>query len=301
MAILTNTFDGGTNNFEMTLGNTGGVSGDAPVAIDPGMLFSNQQVQSGSLSAKTAIGGASSARWGLDATANLAERFYVYRTHNIETTISVIRTSPFSTATHSALSLNSTGNLRISFPAMGAGYYWISPTSIPTNEWIRIEKLTEQGVGATTGRCRIVAFRNDSAISLVDSGWLENLNLLGNEHPMGNWVGLKVSNTTSPSLDLYFDSIELRTGADYDGLFIGPIDGGAPEPLPEPIPPLSFPELPALNETPWFEKRTSWDQFVESKLSTINSAQGGLQLLKVTQSQYDVIPVKDANTLYIIV
>lgn len=300
MTIFTNTFDGGTNNAELTLGNSGGASGNAFTAVDSGITFTNEQAQSGPFGVRLPMIGEGSVRWNLGSTANVAERFYMFKGSNEATTISTLRTNPFSTATHAALSITAEGNLRIAFPAMGPGYFWISPASIPSNEWIRIEKLTEQGTGATTGRCRIAAFRDNSTTPYIDSGWLDNIGLRGNEHPIGNWVGLKISSTTTMSL--FMDSLEVRTGDDYTGSFIGPITGGGGGDLPpDPIPPLVYPELPALNEDPWYEKRTSWDKFVETSLSRVNTAQGGISIVKLTQSQYDSIANPDANTLYIII
>ena len=50
-----------------------------------------------------------------------------------------------------------------------------------------------------------------------------------------------------------------------------------------------------------FEARLAEDEEVTAAaLNTLNTALGGLKLVQLTQAQYDLLPVKDPNTLYII-
>lgn len=223
MTKFRNNFDGGTNGVGMTIGNTGGASGDAFAAVEVAAVFSNEKAMSGALSMKVpqdAVSGL--ARWTIGAK-NLAFRELVYfnTAHTADFLLFQSRgeTSSSTTGQFYAL-ITGTNHLRLREQVTGNNV-WTSATELPLNAFIRVELLVEVGVANNDGRARVAYYDGQNTVPVEDSGWITGLNLRGDTHSIGNAYFGKIGTTAYPG-NLYIDDVAIDSGADYTGAFIGP-------------------------------------------------------------------------------
>lgn len=98
---------------------------------------------------------------------------------------------------------------------------WAPTTTMPINQWVRAEILVEQGTDTTNGRARAAIFANNSTTPLAESGWVTGLNLGAGTNTMAH-IRFGKMGAGSNATGVYMDDLEIRTGADYTGTWIGP-------------------------------------------------------------------------------
>lgn len=221
MTILRNTFDGGTNGTSMTTANAGGASGDTFAGVEASVVFSNEQAHTGTLSMKppstTSTG---LARWAASGDRTLAFRGYVYFTaahtgdYNFAQLL-VINTSTIALT----VQVQGTNQLRLRNNTTSINP-WTATSSLPLNQWVRVEMLVQQGTTTTDGQVRVAYYLADSPTAVEDSGWLTGQNIRGDGGTI-NGVRFGKLSGTAYSGSAYFDTVGVNTGANYAG-FIGP-------------------------------------------------------------------------------
>lgn len=220
MTQYRNTFEGGTNAVAISAANSGGASGDAFGAAAAGMLFSNARAHEGSMSAAFASPSqAAYVAWSHPAMKSIAYRSYHYfGAPNSGGTFMLM--GAYTAGGDGVLDLRLTGaNLLRMYLGSTTGFAWLPDVAMPVGQWVRAELLLEQGTTTTNGRARAALYLGDSPTPLVDSGWLEGLNLRA-----GTWDIARArfgkGNTGSLVTDVFMDTLAVDTDIDYKG-FIG--------------------------------------------------------------------------------
>lgn len=221
MTLIRNRFDGGTNGTGMTTANTGGSSGTAFTAVEVAATFSNEQSETPALSMKPPVTAASGyGRWAM-SDRDIATRTYLYCTAAITSDYNFMqfRVTDQGTTATLTLRVNSANFLR-AFVHSTSTNAWTASSTLPLNQWVRVECLYRQGVAANDGQVRVAYYLGDSTTVVADSGWVTGLNLRGDTGPTGN-VYVGKTQTTANAASVYLDTIAINTGTDYNG-FIGP-------------------------------------------------------------------------------
>lgn len=218
MTIFKTSFDGGTDGAGMTTGNTGGVSGDAFTAVEPALTFSNEWAQTGPLSAKLPAGGVTGyGRWAIPAgSRDYAMRGYA-RVTGVQTSDTIFGRVDVGGANTAQILLNPDSKLRL---RVGPVNIWTAEAVFPVDAAIRYEWLLEIGTTADDGRARVAYYMGDSLTPVEDSGWLTGLSMNGDS---GTLTNTRVGKSSAAAIvgGMWLDTIEVRTGTDYEGL-IGP-------------------------------------------------------------------------------
>lgn len=221
--ILKNNFDGGSNGVGMTAANTGGASGDAFTAVEVAAVFSNEWAQAGVLSMKPPVAaGSGLARWAV-GQKSAAARFYMLcdTAHAGDYILLQARGETSSSGSGQAsVLINGANALRLRDQVSGANV-WTAAGPFPLSTSVRVEMLIEVGDTATSGRLRVAYYDGDDLTPIEDSGWIAGLDLRGATYPVGNLYMGKIS-AAAYAGSLYLDTIEVRSGTDYTGEFIGP-------------------------------------------------------------------------------
>lgn len=225
MAIRRNTFNGGTSGAGLSTSNSGGVSGDAFSAVESTLTFSSEQARDGSLSVKApSASGSGYGRWSVSGDRTAATRMYLYMTAAVSTSNGDFITGRVDinggAVVISNMITSSSPSQRLRLRSTASANIWTSSSTLPLNQWVRVEMLVNIGSGASDGQARIAYYVGESATAIEDSGWVTGLNLGGD---IGTIDNVRFGKSSSGTLDgaAYFDTIGLNTGSDYSG-FIGP-------------------------------------------------------------------------------
>lgn len=221
MVKIRNTFDGGTNGTGMTVANTGGVSGDAFSAVEATALFSSEQKKSGSLSMKPPLTAASGyGRWTTNSRNNRLA-IWIYSTAAITSDYNFMQTRYNSSTSAMTLRVNGANALR-AYGHAAAANLWTASAALPLNQWVMVECLYEQGVAANDGRIKVAYYLAGSSTPVQESPWITGINLRGDLGVNGE-VYVGKTQTTTNAASFYVDSAAVDTGADYGGVFLGPV------------------------------------------------------------------------------
>lgn len=157
MTTLSNSLEGGTNTATITTSNSGGGSGDAFGFVQGSPIYDNTRAAHGSQSAKLTPVSGSVCSVQLGATGSgwnstqFAARFYAYFTANPSSTFTLFRANDDTLNANQMLRLNydNLGKLVLTY---GTGSTtatpWTSTSSVPLNQWVRIEVRMEKSAGA---------------------------------------------------------------------------------------------------------------------------------------------------------
>jgi hypothetical protein len=217
MALMRNTFEGGSSGTAISAANSGGSSGDAFSATG-NVVYSNARAFAGSLSAMTPTSATDGVmRWALGGSASVSVRLYVWVSATTTDNQGFIRLSHATDTTALNAFLNGAGALRLS--AKGVTDAWTAPEAFPLNQWVRLEMYATSGTTASNGTMRVAYYLGNSMTAVQDSGTLTGLNAGGD---LGTFTQArlgKLGATASPQF--YFDDFAVNTGSDATG-FIGP-------------------------------------------------------------------------------
>lgn len=225
VAVVTNSFEGGTSGTTVTTGNSGGASGNAfdLVTIGSGATnaYDNTQAAHGGLSCKIATGASAVSsynRWStsLSVTNQYWIRMYLFFTA-IPTTLT--RIMGFATSGGSPCAtiaiLASTGKVEI-LNASGSAII-TTANAIPTNAWFRIEAML---IGsATVGQMQLKTFTT-SADALTPNELLTSTALQNTGGTPGLFSFGQVTNVASIG-PFWMDDLGVSTYG-----YLGPV--GAP-------------------------------------------------------------------------
>lgn len=220
MTQYRNTFDGGANGVAISAANSGGASGDAFAAAAAGMVFSTARRHEGAAAAAFASAAqASYVSWSHPATAKIAYRSYHYFTA-ANSGGTFMLSGAFTAAGESVMDLRLTSaNLLRLYLGATTGFVWLPDVAMPVGQWVRAELLVEQGTTAANGRARAAIYLGDSPTPVIDSGWLEGLNLRAGAAEIAR-ARFGKGNTNSNATDVYMDTLAVDIDIDYKG-FIG--------------------------------------------------------------------------------
>jgi hypothetical protein len=143
--LLTNSFEGGSNGVTITTGNSGGASGSvfsiANVGSGTTLQFSNSEYAHGSLAGEFASSSTSASAyigWSHLLQQQLWYRAYVYFTANPSATVSLVYLlGNNNNAAAARVLINANGT--ISVVNSGGGNIFTTTSTIPLNQWFRIE------------------------------------------------------------------------------------------------------------------------------------------------------------------
>ncbi len=223
MVINTNSFEGGTNATAVTTANSGGASGTAFAAATAGLNFSNTRAHGGTLSAAFTTPAASTyTAWYPGAAANMQARGYFWLDQaNAGGEFHLIGIYEANGNSVMIFRLTAANVLRLYKNIAPTSNTWAPTTTMPISQWVRAELLMEQGTDTTNGRARVAIFANNSTTPLAESGWVTGLNLgAGTNTPAHVRFGKMFAGSNATGV--YMDDLEIRTGADYTGTWIGP-------------------------------------------------------------------------------
>lgn len=222
MAIRRNNFDGGTNGTGLTVGNTGGDSGDAFTAVEVAALFSNAQAHSGALSVVAPTGTESGlGRWSVpDSARQIALVSYVYMTDAQVADADIMRVEVSGAASDALrVQIMSTSRLRLRLPH-AATNVWTATNQLPLNQWIRVECIIDIGTTDSNGQAHLAYYADENPTAIDESTLLTGLDLAGDGGTLANVRFLK-GGANAIVGNIYFDDIGYNSGSDYAG-FIGP-------------------------------------------------------------------------------
>lgn len=164
MAIKQNTFEGGTLGGNVLAAQAG--SGDAldfvTVTNSATITYDTAQAMHGTKSAKVTptATGQSSMSYAVTSAA-VAVRAYLYMTAAVAGDTYIMRLETGAQATTAPrFVLKSTG--KIVLQDFGAATAWTSTSSIPLNQWVRLELFASAGADATTGTLKGGMYLGDS-------------------------------------------------------------------------------------------------------------------------------------------
>jgi hypothetical protein len=216
-----NTFEGGTDNVDLSAANTAGNSGVpiASIAKNTGttLQFSSTQAR-GALSMRIsyALSAAGYAVWNWSTSSRSAIRYYVYYENNFDTTFMEFTTVRSASANLGKIGLNgSTHAIVIQNSANVA--VASSPYPLQVNAWYRFELAITVGTTTSNGRIEFAYYDNDSLTPIwsYDSGATANTGTAA-------FATLRIGGSNGPAtqtLNVYYDDLavqELASG------FIGP-------------------------------------------------------------------------------
>lgn len=221
MSQYRNGAEGGVNGTTATAANTGGASGTAFAAVAAGVSFSNAHPHEGLMGyGFDTPASAGYAAWTVPVTDKLALRSYHYF-ENPNSGGNFLLNGPYTAAGDATAELRLTpGNLLRMYLGSTTGFVWSPDFAMPVGQQIRAELLVEQGTTTTNGRARGAVFLNNSPTPLVDSGWIEGLNLRPGTHPFAR-ARYGKNNANSLVAGVSMDDLALNDGVDYTGQFIG--------------------------------------------------------------------------------
>jgi hypothetical protein len=225
--LYLNNAEGGTHGTTVTVGNSGGASGNAWTAVAKGtssvLEYSNAHPAHGSLSYhfSNASGDANYLTWvpPSDATASVPVRKYIYFAAwpAGDEFIMQFRNTSTSVVT---LSITSTGKLKV-LNAVPAGVY-TSTASLATGTLYRVEARVEKGVTTSNGEIDVAFYVGDSTtpVETPFSSSAMNTGLLDIAS-----VRFGRSAAIAQAWECWMDDIALQTAGTA---FIGPVGNAAP-------------------------------------------------------------------------
>lgn len=201
MAIYTNTFEGGTNGINMTVANSGGVSGEAFDSVTTGVTYTNTAAH-GSLGV-TASGTANQfGRWSFAEGPALLRSYHRFNT--VANGATPLRVN-LSTGNAFASVMNGGNAGRVQL-YMGSGRA-TSPAGQPlaADTWYRFELYVQPGEG--DGVLRLAVYENNATTPWWDSGNVTGLTIASVATQLFGKIDTNDVTAT-------WDSIGLKTGAD---------------------------------------------------------------------------------------
>lgn len=224
MAVKTNSFEGGTNGTGITSGNSGGASGDAfdflVIGTGATVTFDNTRAAHGTLSARVTPTASQTANgnWQGLNTTDFAIRKYIYLTAATTDDTYWFRSSNAGGGTRLvSLHGDSAGRLVLRTPSATV---WTSTSTVPLNQWVRIEMYAHIGTGTTDGKVAAAFYSADSTTP-IDSFTNNALN-------MGttaiDQIGFLKYNNQAYATAFWVDDLRIDTAA--TGL-LGPVGSNA--------------------------------------------------------------------------
>lgn len=223
MVIDTNSFEGGTNGTAVTTANSGGASGTAFAAATSGLSFSNVRAHASTLSCTfTSSAATSYAAWYPGAATNMQARGYFWLDQaNAGGEFHLIGIYEANGNSVMIFRLTASNVLRLYKNIAPTSNTWAPTTTMPIGQWVRAELLVEQGTTTSNGRARVGIFADNSTTPLAESGWVTGLNLGVGTNTMAH-IRFGKMGAGSNATGVYMDDLEIRTGSDYTGTWIGP-------------------------------------------------------------------------------
>lgn len=210
MVNLINTADGGTNGTTITLGNSGGASGNGWDYLDvTGLLqFSNNGAMHGSHCIH-AQGNGGKALFSWNSASVAASKKQTFRTYlkiaSLPSAELQIITPRNATTYIGGVNMTTAGKLKAT--QLGGAGLFTTANALALNTWYRIECSYEVGTTASNGVIRFAYFLGNGATP-VETQFTTTTADLGTAN-IEIWQMGKLS--TSGSWDAYWDSIEVST------------------------------------------------------------------------------------------
>lgn len=213
MAILLNSFDGGTNAVTITTGNSGGASGNAFNLVSA-LPFSNGQTIHTSAMAAGVINPGTALRfaaWTGPAVGVL--RWYVYVVSANPTSATNIGCFTYGGGTQGVIAqLNASGQM--SLVTKGAVTRATNTgATFPVNQWVRIELYGLAGTSTTTGAARLAYYLGDSTTLVWDSGLFTGIDTAGTAATFDFALAGKYTGNSHTGT-YYVDDMGLKTSTD---------------------------------------------------------------------------------------
>jgi hypothetical protein len=171
LTVKLNSFEGGTSGVGLThspTNNTGGASGDQFTTIVLGtgsaITFDTAHAMHGTLAGKLAPAASGAARIDYDnlSTNTLGVALYYYFTAN-PTDDTYICQFNSSAGRVVSLHLASGGTLKLrDFATASTANIWASTSTIPLNQWVRIEVWAQVGTTTSNGQIKVAYYLGDS-------------------------------------------------------------------------------------------------------------------------------------------
>jgi hypothetical protein len=145
---FTNNFEGGTNGVTITPANSGGISGDAftavPIVAGGTVAFDNAHAAHGTLAAQIATGGTSGTAWAQwrppPSNPTWFRAYYYFTAFPVGSSEIILKAELVAGAgTICQFSVSTSGKIQAADASFGNIPPFPSVTSIPLNQWFRIE------------------------------------------------------------------------------------------------------------------------------------------------------------------
>lgn len=162
MVLLQNTAEGQAAGTTLTVGNSGGGSGDAFSSISGTSTFQNvpDARANGSLRCYRTDSASAYGQWTGLSWAQASLRAYVYLTANPSTAGIILNCDRNGGSNGSRLVFNTSG--RLSIRNASDATLATSPNPVPLNTWVRLELQVDQGTSTTTGTITFSYYLGDS-------------------------------------------------------------------------------------------------------------------------------------------
>lgn len=218
MTDLRNTFEGGTDGVTLTVGNSGGTSGDAFTGVNA-WVYTN--AQSRDLMAVRVLNPGTTlyvVRWASVGTP-AALRAYLYLTSLPTADVDVLHLGD---AVSTSFKVNSGGKARLT----ASGTQWTATANFPINQWVRVELFATASTNSVDGTAKAAYYLGDSTTAVEESSLLTGLNTAGATSTFNNSRFGKNS-AGAYAGDIYLDNLASSYGAGVTG-YVGPVAGAPP-------------------------------------------------------------------------
>lgn len=221
MALLSNSFEGGTDGTNITAGNSGGTSGDAfAIVLATGSAtktYTSSNAINGSLSGRiTSLNGSDTVVLGYNgfSATSFAYRFYVTFLSDTAANGASIYQTRNSSSSIGNLSMNIGLSLRATYSSSGVTLPG-STYVVSLNTAYRIEGFIEPGATASSGHYKYAVYAGSSLTPLV------SVDLTGLDLGSSALIDSRFGKTgAAGTVDAIFDDFAISSSATD---FIGPI------------------------------------------------------------------------------
>jgi hypothetical protein len=212
VAILRNSFEGGTNTTVLSTGNTGGTSGDAANLIVGSPTFSSTRSVSGSLSMRIAADSvAQQFRWNGLSLSKFKARMYFYY-DGLQSTDNYLFVTAVGGTRTIICNVNGANKLRL-YTAAGTGTtIWTATNALSAGSWYRLE-CYGNGLSASTADVKVAYFpvHGTTPTEAYDGTGVSNTGLTAFDN-----VIFGKQNAATVANDLYVDEVALDTDPSSD-------------------------------------------------------------------------------------
>lgn len=212
---LRNSLEGGTDSVTLTVGNSGGASGDAFTAVNSWVFSNVQKIDTMAIRVVNPGTSLFIVRWATSAAA-IALRAYVYFTTLPTGDVDVLHLGDTISV---KFTVNSAGNARFFVNSVNQ---WTATAPFPTAQWVRVEMFCTASTDSTDGTGMIAYYLLDDLAAVEQSTLLTGLNTAGATSTFSNSRFGKNS-AASYTGDIYLDNIAATHGTTAEvANYIGP-------------------------------------------------------------------------------